>query len=64
MSRERKDPTAIDPDHGYCAGMDDALRRLKLGRRGPATDADRPPPSILPLTKAARAALRYSRRDV
>jgi hypothetical protein len=38
-------------------GLEDALARLHEGRPGPARDEDRPPPSTLPMTKAARAAL-------
>ena len=42
-------------------GLEDALRRLWEGRPGPATEADRPPLSIFPMTRAARVALRLSR---
>ena len=42
-------------------GLEDALARLWLGRPGPATEADRPPPSTFPMTPAARVALRLSR---
>lgn len=40
----------------------DALRRLYEGRPGPPTEADVPPPSTFPMTPAARAALRLSRK--
>lgn len=53
------DPTEVDAARGYCAGMTDALQRLRSGRRGPVSDADRPPPSLFPSTPASRAALRY-----
>ena len=43
------------------ASMADALKRLHYGRLGAPTDADRPPPSTLPVTRAAREALRLSR---
>lgn len=52
-------PNEVDRTKGYCAGMTDALRRLRSGRRGPAADDDRPPPSLFPSTPASRAALRY-----
>jgi len=42
-------------------GLEDALARLYEGRPGPATDADRPPVSTFPITKAARVALRLSK---
>lgn len=59
--RSQTDPTEVDVHHGYCDGMTDALRRLRLGRVGPPTEADRPPPSLFPMTRAARAAMRYAR---
>jgi len=43
--------------------LHDALKRLHEGRRGPATDDDRPPISTFPITAAARAALRYSKEQ-
>jgi hypothetical protein len=42
-------------------GMREALRALTL-RKGPPTEADRPPPSTLPLTPAAKEALRLKRK--
>lgn len=53
-------PRDLDPERGYCDGMTDALRRLREGRRGAPTDADRPV-SVLPLTRAAREARRLDR---
>jgi hypothetical protein len=55
------DPTLVDPKHGYCVGMNDALRRLREGaRRAPRAD-DRPPPSVFPSTPASRAAIMYAK---
>ncbi len=62
MSRRSLKPGEVDVEHGYCEGLTDALRRLRSGRPGPPTDADRPPPSIFPITRAARAALNYTRQ--
>lgn len=44
-------------------GLEDALKRLYLSARRKPTEADRPPPSIFPVTKAARAALRYTKES-
>jgi hypothetical protein len=41
--------------------LGEALRLLHTARRGPPTEADVPPPSVFPLTKAARAALDMAR---
>lgn len=46
---------------GYCPGMTDALRRLHSGESRPPTPADAPPPSVFPMTPAAREALRLNR---
>jgi hypothetical protein len=63
VSKSRvNDPTEIDTEHGYSEGLTDALRRLRMGRVGPPTLDDRPPPSLFPVTRAARAALRYARQ--
>jgi len=43
------------------AGLEDALRRWHLAERRRPTDADRPPVSVLPMTAAAREALRLNR---
>jgi len=54
------------PDAGFrrsdgCFGLTLALRALRDARRGRATDADRPPLSVLPHTRASREALRLQR---
>lgn len=41
-----------------CFGLTLALRALREARQGPATDADAPPISVLPHTRASREALR------
>lgn len=46
----------------WSRGLTDALRLLERGRRGPATEADAPPPSLFPMTPAARQALRMWRQ--
>jgi hypothetical protein len=51
-------PPREPPEKG---GLGDTLRALKEARRGPPTEADIPPPSSLPMTPAARAALRLSK---
>lgn len=43
-------------------GMKQALMALKAQRRKP-TEADRPPPSLFPMTPAAREARRLSRGE-
>ncbi len=48
---------------GSSPGLSDALRRLHLGRSGPATDDDRPPPSLFPATAASRTAMRITREN-
>lgn len=58
----KRDPAQVDAEHGYYEGLTDALRRLRNGRVGAPTEADRPPPSLFPITRAARAALRYARQ--
>lgn len=58
----KPDPSALDLTRGYHAGLTDALRRLREGRSGPPTDADRPPPSLFPSTPASRAAMRLKRQ--
>lgn len=62
MPKRKITPAEVDVDHGYCDGMNDALKRLRNGRSGPPTEDDRPPVSIFPITRAARAALRYARQ--
>jgi hypothetical protein len=43
-------------------GVADALRRLSEGQSRTPTEADRPPPSLFPMTPAARAAIRASKK--
>ena len=50
----------LQPKGIEAKGLTTALRFLK-GRRGPATDADAPPPSTFPSTPASREALRMAR---
>lgn len=45
---------------GLSPGLRDAIRRFHEGRRGPPTPADAPPPSVFPMTPAARLALRLN----
>ena len=47
---------------GFSAGLTDAIKRLRNGRPGPPTPADVPPPSVFPMTPAAREALRLNRQ--
>jgi hypothetical protein len=54
VSARKIDGPSRGPDP---AGVADALRPLDEGRLGPPRDDDRPPPSVFPMTKAARAAL-------
>lgn len=42
--------------------LEDALRRFHLAEHRRPTDADRPPPSLFPMTRAARAALAHTDR--
>lgn len=57
------DPLPVDVERGYSAGLTDALKRLRQGRRGKATDDDRPPPSTFPPTSASRQAMRIVREN-
>ena len=47
-------------EHGETRGMAEA-RKLLGARLGPATEEDRPPPSVFPMTPAAREAVRLNR---
>lgn len=46
-----------DYDPRDAPGIKAAIKGLKKGRRGRPTEADAPPPSLFPMTPAARAAL-------
>jgi hypothetical protein len=45
------------------AGVMIAQQALKTARRGKPTEADRPPPSLFPMTPAARAAIQLRKNQ-
>ena len=49
------------PWDGATGGLRDAILRFHKAERRKPVDADAPPVSVLPMTAAAREALRYSR---
>jgi hypothetical protein len=55
-------PKEKKPWDGMRGGLKDATRNLHLAEKRAPTDADRPPPSLLPMTPAAREAVRL-RKD-
>lgn len=52
---------AREPKGSGCFGLRLAAWALEHARRGPATDADRPPVSVLPATRASAEAVRLNR---
>jgi hypothetical protein len=52
---------AREPRGSGCYGLRLAVWALVNGRRGPATEADCPPVSVLPHTRASAEALRLAR---
>lgn len=65
MSRGAPPPWMLDPQ-GYRRdgnGLSEAIRLARHAERRAPTDADRPPVSTLPMTRAARAAVRAYREQ-
>ena len=59
MTKQR--PDAPQPWDGTSGGLREAIRAYHLAARRAPTEADRPPPSLFPMTRGARAARRMAR---